>query len=85
MAPQRVAAVDLKIVLRLSTALLLMNAALIQGRRSLVFYSHMRRLIGGGALLGEALFRVNTVSELITSPQNMSYFKGFMALSDLSV
>ena len=48
------AAVDLKIVLRLSAALLLMNAALIRGWRSLIFllsYAALnrgRRFVGGG-------------------------------------
>ena len=55
LAPRRVAAVDLKIVLRLSAALLLMNSALIRGRSSLIFllsYAALnrgRRFIGGGA------------------------------------
>ena len=35
---------------------------LFEGGALWYFCSHMRRLIGGGALLGEALFRVNTVS-----------------------
>ena len=52
---RRLIVADLKIVLQLSATLLLMNAALIRGRRSLIFllsYAVLnwgRRFIGGGA------------------------------------
>ena len=83
-APRRVAAVDLKIVLRLSAALLLMNAALIRGRRSLIFllsYAALnrgRRFIGGGAFsskYGSSNFQTFTATTL--KLQEVANFKKF--------